>query len=301
MKKGMVGVRYEWLALSLVLGLISHWSRAVRWNYLIHPLGFKPRTGNTFMAVMIMYAANMALPRLGEVTRCTILERYEKVPFAKSLGTVVVERSIDMIGLLLFTAIVFLGQSGTLLSIIEENPELATKVTNLLNQPGKLLLIVTGLLAVSGVVFVFRKKIMGSFYIRVKELIYNVIDGLKTVFKLKNTWGFLGHTVLIWVLYYLMIYVSFFAFDATAHLTPLIAATVFILASYGMVAPVSGGIGAWHFMVILGLGFFGVEANAAAAFAFVVHSTMNLMLLVVGSSSLAILPFYNARLGKAAR
>ena len=97
-----------------------------------------------------------------------------------------------------------------------------------------------------------------------------------------------------------MIYVSFFAFDATSHLSPLIAATVFILASYGMVAPVSGGIGAWHFMVILGLGFFGVEANSAAAFAFVVHGSMNLMLLVVGSISLAVLPFYNAKLAKAA-
>ncbi|MBL7969916.1 MAG: flippase-like domain-containing protein, partial [Prolixibacteraceae bacterium] len=116
-------VNYFWIIVSLFLGLLSHVSRTIRWNLMIEPLGRKPRMLNTFLAVMVGYLMNLALPRMGEVSRCGVLARYEKIPFTKLVGTVVLERLIDVLMLLLLLAIVVITQFGQVLEFLNNNPE----------------------------------------------------------------------------------------------------------------------------------------------------------------------------------
>ncbi|PKO95047.1 MAG: TIGR00374 family protein, partial [Bacteroidetes bacterium HGW-Bacteroidetes-9] len=111
---------YTWIAVAILLGMLSHLSRAMRWKILMEPMGYKPRTANVFMAVLIGYLANLALPRLGEVSRCGILTRYEKIPFNKSFGTVITERAIDMLTFVLLFFFLLFTQSGKLSIYITE-------------------------------------------------------------------------------------------------------------------------------------------------------------------------------------
>ena len=122
-------VRYGWVIFSLFIGLLSHISRTIRWGLMIEPIGHKPRFMNTFLAVMVGYLMNMAFPRMGEISRCGVLSRYEKISFTKLIGTVVAERLVDMISLLVLLAMVILSQFGHMLSFMKKNPEIGDKLT----------------------------------------------------------------------------------------------------------------------------------------------------------------------------
>lgn len=285
-------VNYFWIVVSLFIGLLSHISRTIRWNLLIEPLGRKPRLLNTFLAVMVGYLMNLALPRMGEISRCGVIARYEKISFTKLVGTVVTERLIDVLMLLILLAIVVLTQFGQVLEFLKNNPEVNEKLQQVIYSP----ILIGGLLLFLAVLWLSRHKIRESALMKkVMGFVGQFVEGFRSIGKMKRKGSFIFHSVFIWVMYYLMMYLIFFSFGFTSHLGPLAGLTVFVLGSFGMVAPVQGGIGAWHFMVIEGLALYGVDRADGKVFALLAHGTSTVMLIVLGLIGVLVLPFVNER------
>ncbi|MCK3686281.1 lysylphosphatidylglycerol synthase transmembrane domain-containing protein [Maribellus sp. YY47] len=285
-------VKYGWVWLSLFLGLLSHISRTLRWGMMIEPVGHKPRFINTFLAVMVGYLMNMAFPRMGEVSRCGVLARYEKISFTKLIGTVVAERLIDVLSLLILLGIVIVSQFGKMLNFIDANPEIKGKLMAVIGSPVLIIVVVVVVI----LFIVFRKAFKHTVIFRkIMEIVSNFKEGFISIRNMENKGWFFFHSAFIWGMYYLMLYVIFFAFEFTSDLNPIAGLTTFVLASFGMVAPVQGGIGAWHFMAKEALSLYGVANENGIIFAFVAHTSMTVMIILIGIISLLILPFINRR------
>ena len=285
-------VNYFWVIVSLFIGLISHISRTLRWGLMIEPIGHKPRFVNTFMAVMIGYLMNMAFPRMGEISRCGVLARYEKISFTKLFGTVVAERLIDVVSLLVLLMIVIFSQFGQMISFLQHNPEIQAKLTSVFTSP----YLVVAFVAFIGFAWLFRNTFKQTkIFKRIVAILINFKEGFISIRSIKRKGWFWFHSVFIWLCYYLMLYSIFFAFDFTRDLNPIAGLTTFVFASFGMVAPVQGGIGAWHFMAIEGLRLYGVAFENGVIFAFVAHTSMTVMIIAVGLISMLVLPFINRR------
>ena len=294
-KEAFRQANYSWVALSMLLGVISHISRTIRWNMLIRPLGYKPKFYNTFFAVMIGYFANIAFPRLGEVSKCGILNKYEKIPVNKLLGTMIVERSMDLLSLIAVFVFLIIFQFGKLSSFLDEYifSPLYSKVT------GNWLFLVAfvlGLLLLLLLVIIFFNRIKRfPFYIKVSELIIGMWQGIKSVRDIQNKGAFIFHSIFIWVMYFAMTYVVFFALDGTAELGFWAALAVFVMGSIGMVAPAPGGLGPYHFMASETLILYGVVGEVAVAFAFIIHTAQTVMIIIAGFLSLILLPALNSK------
>ncbi|MFO8000927.1 MAG: lysylphosphatidylglycerol synthase transmembrane domain-containing protein [Marinilabilia sp.] len=282
-------VSYGWIVLSLILGLFSHFSRTMRWRMLIEPAEKKVGLFNTFLAVMIGYLANLAIPRMGELSRCAVLSRYEKVSFSRLVGTVVTERILDIVLLLISLLLMILLQYNLFLDVINNRID-TSHLNKMITSPWAALV----LLLIISLPFIFRKNLVKSrVFFKIRSLWDKFREGMFSYRKVKNKPLFFFHTFLIFFLYFLMIYVCFFAFPFTRDLGPAAGLSIFVLGSFGMVAPVQGGIGPWHFMVITALLFFGIKGSEAAAFALLVHGSMNALIVVTGFFALMALPLIN--------
>ena len=285
-------VVYFWIIVSLLVGLLSHISRTLRWGLMIEPIGHKPRFINTFLAVMVGYLMNLAIPRMGEISRCGVLSRYEKISFTKLVGTVVAERLVDMISLLILLAMVIVSQFGKMLHFVNENPEIQEKLDLAFSSP----FLWGGLIVFTVLIYVFRKAFKHTLlFKKLIEILNNFKEGFISIRSIKKKGWFYFHSVFIWAMYYVMLYAVFFAFDFTRDLNPIAGLTTFVMASFGMVAPVQGGIGAWHFMAKEALSLYGVANENGIIFAFVAHSSMTGMIILIGILSLLVLPFINRR------
>lgn len=285
-------VNYFWVFISLLIGLISHFSRTLRWGLMIEPVSHKPRFGNTFMAVMIGYLMNMAFPRMGEISRCGVLARYEKISFTKLFGTVVAERLIDVVSLLILLVIVIFSQFGQMIGFLKRNPEIQEKLTSTVTSP----FLIVGFVLLILVAILFRNKFkQTTIFKKIGHILKNFKEGFISIGSIKRKGWFWFHSAFIWFCYYLMLYSIFFAFDFTSALNPIAGLTTFVFASFGMVAPVQGGIGAWHFMAIEGLTLYGVAYENSVIFAFVAHTSMTVMIIIIGLISMLVLPFINQR------
>ena len=259
---------------------------------MIEPISHKPGFFNTFLAVMIGYLMNLVFPRMGEISRCGVLSRHEKISFTKLLGTVVAERAVDMVSLLLLLAVVIVSQFGEMLDFLHSNPGIERKLQGLIASP----YLIAGVVVLIFMIYFFRKSLKNTFIYKKVEIIFqNLKEGFISVRSIEKKGWFFFHSALIWLLYYLMLYVVFFAFDFTSGLNPVAGLTTFVLASFGMVAPVQGGIGAWHFMAKEALSLYGIANENGIIFAFVAHTSMNGMIIVIGLLSMIILPFINGR------
>jgi hypothetical protein len=208
------------------------------------------------------------------------------------VGTVVLERLIDVLMLLVLLAIVVLTQFGQVLEFLNNNPEVNEKLQKVIYSP----VLIGGLLLFLAVLWISRHKIRESSLMqKAMGFVGQFVEGFRSIGKMKKKGLFIFHSVFIWVLYYLMMYVIFFSFGFTSHLGLLAGLTVFVLGSFGMVAPVQGGIGAWHFMVIEGLALYGVDKADGKVFALLAHGTSTVMLIVLGLIGLIALPFVNER------
>lgn len=283
-------VNYFWVWVSLIIGIFSHISRAMRWNLLIEPLGSKPGLLNTFLAVMTGYLMNLVIPRMGEISRCGVLSKYEKISFPRLIGTVVTERVIDVLMLLFMTILALIAQSGYILSFIRQNPDMKEKATGLFSSP----LLIGGLLLLLLIIITLRKKILNTrLYRQIGNILQHLKEGIISFRYVKKKGAMIFHSFFIWIMYYLMLYTAFFAFDFTQGLSPLAGLTTFVMGSFGMLAPVQGGLGTWHFMTKESLALYGVSNENGIIFAFVAHTTMNLLLIVLGLLSLMALPLVN--------
>jgi len=263
---------------------------------LIESLGKKPRTINTFLAVMIGYFANLLLPRMGEISRCGLISKYEEISFSKLIGTVVLERVLDIIMLMIFLLIALSTQFSIISNFFSNNPEVSTKLSAIFASANTLYVIGIGLL----LIWFLRKKFKNTIvFKKIDKTLTNFMDGFRTIKKLDNKWPFVLHTVFIWIMYYLMTYICFFSFGFTSNLPAIAGLTVFVMGSFGMVAPVQGGIGAWHFMVIGTLlvylpGVANIE-NMTRSFALVVHGSQTAMIIILGALSVIALPIANRK------
>ncbi len=299
LKNALLHADYFWIFISLILGLLSHISRAMRWNLLIYPMGYKPKVINSFFSVMIMYLSNMAVPRSGEIVRCGVLGKTENIPVSKLLGTVFIERITDFIMLFILLIIVLLTQMHVVIEILNNNPELNANLNNLLSKTPLLIGIFVFFVVLIFIMYRFRHKIKHiRLYKKIRELLKGFADGIKSILKMKRRLEFIAHSVFIWVMYFMMIYIVFKSFGFTENLGVLSGLTVFVMSAFGMVAPSPGGIGTWHFMVIQTLMIYGVSKSDAGAFAFASHESMTLMMIILGVLSIVLLPIINKRKNK---
>ena len=294
----MKEIHWGWIWLSFVFAFLSHLSRAIRWNMLIRPMGYQPRLLNTFFSVMIMYFTNLIIPRGGELARCTILSRYDKIPFTKLVGTVVTERATDTLFLLILVLATIFAQIKIFRQFVENNESFGQKLGILLS-PWLWIILFASAFLVLYLIWRNRAKLKSIKALsKVIELIRNFLEGIKSIAKLQHPWRYVGHSIFIYMMYFFMMYVVFFSYDPTKHMTVIAGLTAFIMGGLAMLAPVQAGIGAWHFMVLETLALYGLDKTDGKIFALISHTSMNLMLLIVGALCFAALPLLNRKIRK---
>lgn len=296
--KSFGGANYWWIALAIALGVLSHYLRAIRWKMLIEPMGYRPSNWNTFFAVMIGYLANLALPRLGEVSRCTILTRYENVPFNKSFGTVITERVLD---LAVFVFLFFLNlalQFNRLSAYINEKiyKPLEAKLHLSVHLSGSLSLLVLGFLVLMGVIFlIFRKQITrNSLYQKGKSIFLGFWEGIKSLVKVKRMWLFILYTLSIWTLYLVMAYFVFFSLPETSHLGLDAGLAALVFGTIGIML-VQGGIGIYPAIVAETLFLYAVDPTKGYALGWLIWSSQTLTIILLGIVSLIVLPILSKK------
>jgi uncharacterized protein (TIRG00374 family) len=283
---------YGWIAFSLVFAILSHLSRAYRWKYTLKPLGYTPKFLNSFFAVMIAYLVNLAVPRLGELTRCGVMARYEKIPFEKGLGTVVAERLADLIILLSITTVVVFVQIEVIGGMVQDILDAILAKFSL-----GLVLALGGAILLGGIfllVLFFNKSFQNPILIRVREFVFGLFEGIRSIWTMKQKWAFLGHTVFIWLMYLVMFYVCFFSLPATSDVPIGGVLTAFVLGGFTIVLT-NGGIGAYPLAIQAVLLLYDVDKNIGGAFGWIVWAAQTVLLLVLGAMSFALMPTFNRR------
>lgn len=271
---------FYWLSLAMLVGIFSHWLRAFRGVMMYDAMGYSISTKNSFYAVLIGYMMSYIIPRAGEVSRCASLNKTDSMPIEKSLGTVVTERLVDMLILLLIIAFLFVIQFDLLVNFISHSLDSKTESTT--NS-----ILIKSLLALFVIIsivlfFVFRKKIVQhAFYQKLKT---GFTAGLLSVKQVKNPILFIVLSFSIWIGYLLMMYICFFAMQSTSNLGIFECLTIFAIGTIGVVLPApAAGAGSYHFFVIQSLLLFGVRAEDGKAFATMVHGVQMILLLIIGS------------------
>ncbi|MFP4498600.1 MAG: lysylphosphatidylglycerol synthase transmembrane domain-containing protein [Vulcanimicrobiota bacterium] len=281
---------YWWVLLSVVIGVISHLARAARWNILISSMGYPTKLSSTFYAVMTGYFVNAAVPRLGELTRCGVLSRKDKIPLNNLFGTVVAERAFDMLMLLLIMFLVVIFQLELLGDFVNDQV-VSPLYIKFHDSAGYILLVVLVLIfMLVASVLMFRlywpKIKHKGFALKINDFIVGFMNGLKTIQRLNQKFAFIFWTILIWLGYGTMTYVVFKALTATSGLDFADGFTVMAIASMGMIAPVPGGIGAYHFFATLVMfELYGIPKPAAASWATIAHASQGILILSVGAVS----------------
>ncbi|MDC1107110.1 lysylphosphatidylglycerol synthase transmembrane domain-containing protein [Prolixibacteraceae bacterium] len=279
--------QYQWVLMAMSMIILSHIIRALRWNIVLNNEHRTVRFRNSFLAVMSAYFMNYVIPRIGEVTRCAGIAKMEKITFSEALGTVVSERIIDIIMLLFLTLIVILAQTAKVIDFIKEQSGIYEKITMVLLNPIGILAVVVITIALG----FFTYKVIVSEKLKKITIVQNFILGVLAIGKIKKPVLFILYTLAIWFLYFAMDYVCFFAFGFTSHLTVMAGMTVFVFGSYGMVAPVQGGMGPWHFMTVEALALYGVGRQEGLIFALIVHTAITIVTIIVGGITSIIVTF----------
>ncbi len=283
---------YFWILLVLLAFTVSNISRAMRWRMLIRPMGYRPRLVNAFLTTVLGYFANLGLPRMGEVVRGATLSQYEKIPLEKVMGTIVVDRIFDVISILLVTGLAFLLEFDTIWQFVEENVAIGEKLGSTTN----LLAILAGTAAAAlALIWLFRKPLSNTkVFKKIIELARGFWEGIKAVRRLDNTWGFVLHSINIWLMYYLMTYLCFFAFEPTSGLSALAALVVFVFGGWGVVIPSPGGMGTYHFLAQTALAMYGVSGDDGFSWANIAFFSIQLGCnVLIGILALIFLPAIN--------
>lgn len=284
------GVRYDIILFSLLFGLGANIIRSLRWGLLIESLGERFKTSNIIYAVLGNYALNLVLPRVGEVWRCGIVTKYEKISFTKLLGTLFVDRVSDSIMVGLITLFIFIFNFGFFTSFFARNPALIEGFQSMFNS---IWIYVIAVIFVVAVWFVFTYMKNFTLVKKIRTILKNVWEGIKSIWLMKHKSLFLIQTLLIWIGYFCYFYITFYAFDFTRDLGIGVGLIAFTMSSIGVAVPVQGGIGPWHFMVIATLVLFGVKETDAAAFALVVHTVQTIWTGLCGLFGIIALPIIN--------
>ncbi|MBS3768872.1 MAG: lysylphosphatidylglycerol synthase transmembrane domain-containing protein [Bacteroidales bacterium] len=289
----------KWVTFTLAFGLVGYISRAYRWKLLIKPLNYDPPLKNVFYALMIGYTANFAFPRIGEISRCGSLQRSDKIPLDSLLGTVIIERAIDLVMLLFILIVVFFSKIGFFGAFLKNNifEPLLNRVLQFfqLSVMNWVIFIASVIVLIFLIRFLNRKFSENPVVKKIKELVRGVFVGLKTIVRMRDRWSFIFHTLLIWMMYFLMTYVLLFSFPATSQLGPLDGLFLLVIGGLGMSAPVQGGIGAFHWIISAGLSLYGVSRVDAVAYATLSHESQAFFAIFLGALSFMMLMIQKRR------
>ncbi len=286
---------YFWIAIAFIAGTLSHVSRAMRWQMMLEPLGYKLSFKNSFLSIMVGYLANLGLPRAGEISRCTIVTKYEKIPFQTALGTVVTDRIIDTLSLLVVMCLALIFQFNEFYGIL--NTQIFTpaskKLSSLSNNPKMMIAIAIVFAAIALGLFLFRKKIKTFFNSKIGGLLKGFGEGLASVRKVKNIWLFIFHSIFIWSMYFLGIYLCFFCLPETSHLGLKTCLALLLCGTFGVIFT-PGGLGAYHgILTAILISAYGVEETTAKIFPWLPWGTGFVVVIVFGTLSLILLPILN--------
>ena len=275
---------YTWVIVSIVLSLVAYVARAYRWNILLEPLGYKLKTSRTVLAVMIGYLANMALPRLGEITRCGVLNRNDKVSVPEAIGSVVTERIVDVFTLLILILISLIVESDRLFQFLNtayKDLELPMYFIPLV--------IGVGILGVVGVLILIRrqKKYQGKF----AALIQGFVSGALSLKDIKNPVGFILSTIVLWIVYYLMSYLIVFSIPETSHLGLGVGFMLLITGGIALSIPVQNGFGTYHGMIAGMLLLYSIDETTGIFLATLLHTSQIVAIAIFGSVAILISSF----------
>lgn len=283
---------FGWIALVMLAFLASNYSRTAKWMILLKPLGYRPKFANGFLSILVAYFTNLFIPRIGEVIRAGVFSKYEKIPVEKVMGTIVVDRVIDVLCLLLAFGLALVFEFDKLWGYISQDNGAAA---NGAGGNGKWL-ILGGMAAAAGIVFLLRKKLMQTaFFQKIMKMLAGFWEGIRTVGKLDRPWLFVFHSLNIWLLYFIMTWLGFKAFGPTSHLDLRAALTVFAFGTLGMVIPSPGGMGTFQGLVIWVLSsFYAIKGDDAFSAANIIFFLIQIGLnAVMGLLALLILPVLN--------
>lgn len=285
-----------WLILPVFgILILSHYIRALRWRLLIEPLGYKPKKANTFFAVMIGYLANQAFPRMGEVLKCTVLARYEKVPADKLVGTIILERVIDAITLLLIFAITLGIQPGLYSQIIDTFFNSSRQAEEKKISGNVILLILTGIVILFIAAWMIIKQKNFNDLINVfKKIAGRIWQGISAIQHLKKRGQFIVLTIALWSLYLSGGYIGFFALQETEHYGIKEAFTILSAGSVGMIVT-PGGIGAYAYILEKTMQLYGLQKGIALAFGWLLWLAQTAVILIGGLISFVAIPLFNKK------
>ncbi len=283
-------IKIFWVFIVLALFTFSNYLRAIRWQTLLRVMGYESKTYNAFGTVMLGYFANLGFPRLGEIVRPATLSKYENIPLEKNIGTIVVERVVDVVCLLfcIFLAVVLGGEA--MVDYIQNNSTISA------NQ----IFIFIGICMLGGITAILlyrnllKKDSNNKIFLFIKEKIQGLVDGLMTILKVENKFLYILQTIGIWLCYFLMTYLFFFAYGPTEHLGPTAGLVAFVFGSLGIVFPSPGGMGSYHFLISQALILYGVNGFEAFTFANILFFAINIFCnIFLGLVSLIMLPILN--------
>ncbi|CAL2087120.1 lysylphosphatidylglycerol synthase transmembrane domain-containing protein [Tenacibaculum sp. 190524A05c] len=273
---------YWWIALGLFFGVLSHLSRAYRWKFLLEPLGYKPDFGNSTMAVLVAYLVNLTIPRAGEVFRATVMTTYEEIPFEKGFGTIVAERIADLIMMLLIICVTLFVQFDFIYELLMKN-----------FSPSKILILLGGLVLGILIFVRFVKKASSGLGLKIKNFVTGLVEGAMSIFKMKNKWAFIFHTVFIWLMYVAMFWATIPAIESFN--VPFGAVLVGFIAGGFSIAATNGGIGLYPVAVAGAFALFNIPEEPANAFGWIMWTAQTAMIIIFGGLSFLFLPVYNRR------
>jgi len=289
--ESILQANFWWLGLTIVLSALGYFSRAYRWKMQIDATGYHPTYWEVYHAMMVGYLANLVLPRLGEVLRCSVLRRTSGVPVQVGVGTMITERVIDVLVLLLILGATLLLAFNKFWSFATG---LVTDKYDTLGQSKQTLLALAVIGIGLGLVSAYllwrnlerlrQHRVFG----KVLSFVKGMLAGIFSIRRMKNKGTFLLHTIFTWVVYFLMGYMAFFAFPATQHLGLVAALAVLTFGTFGMAAPVQGGFGVYHLLVQSTLLVYGVSKEDGIVYALVVHGSQTLLVVLMGGISFAL-------------
>ena len=284
------GVDYRWMFVSLVFGVFANLFRGWRWKLALRPLGEYPKTAHCVYAIFISYASNLIIPRVGEVTRCGVLSKYDDVSFSKSLGTVVSERMVDTLCVGLITGLVLLSQMPVFATFFAETGTNVGRYAEVLTS-GHFYLAVLCVAAILVLLFFLVRNI--ALFAKLRGILHNVWQGIVALRDIRPIPLYIVYTLGIWVCYFLEFYLTFYAFEFSTHLGLSTGLVMFVVGTLAVIVPTPNGAGPWHFAVMTMMMLYGVGKEDAGIFALLVHGIQTFLLILLGIYGLSALPFTN--------
>lgn len=270
---------WTWMLLSFPFGISAQVFRGWRWKQSLEPLGEKARSSISIYSIFLSYALSLVIPRAGEFARCGVLKKWDDVSFPKALGTVVTERAIDSLLVLLITALVFVMQIPVFLNFFEKT---GTSMDSLLCQFTATGYIVTAICGIAVLILAHYLLKRLAIYNKVKATLGGLWQGIISLKGVRNVPLYIALTLGIWLSYFFHYYLTFQCFEATSHLNLMCGLVTFIVGSIAVIVPTPNGAGPWHFAVKTMLILYGIQANDALFFVLIVHSVQTLLVVLLG-------------------